>query len=101
VHQIRVERYVKFNKDVWRVECGLCGIAADDLGINDAAQVASVLKRRMCGAVVAGRGEDLSRDGLHDLPLSDLQIVAMWAHQKPSDERGNVAINAMRDGDAD
>ena len=42
MHQIRVERYVECNKDVWRVECATCGIAADDLGVNEAAQVASL-----------------------------------------------------------
>ena len=87
MHQMRVDRYVQFNKDVWRVECEQCGLAADGLSMNEAAQAASVLARRMCEAVVDVASWDGSqRDHLGDLPLTDEQIVAMWARRERSDE---------------
>jgi hypothetical protein len=91
VHHIEVDRYVRYNKDVWRVECARCGIAVDDLGMHEAAQVARVLARRMCGAAVAGaHGDEFNQGGLRHMPLSDQAIVAMWAERRPLDERSEV-----------
>jgi hypothetical protein len=94
VHQMRVDRYVQSNQDLWRVECEQCGLAADGLSMNDAAQAASVLARRMCGAMVGTVRWDRSRrDHLGDLPLTDEQIVAMWARRERSDAPSAEAVS--------
>jgi hypothetical protein len=95
VHQIAVDRYVKFNKDVWRVECVLCGIAADELGINEASQVARVLARRICAQAPAdGSGDRTTAGGVYGLSLSDQQIIAMWASREPPVGQGHMAAAA-------
>ena len=94
MHQMRVDRYVKFNRDVWRVECSQCGMAVDDLGINEAAQVAQVLARRMCGSVVGGSADRAVRGDVQGLPLSDKQIIAMWSGRELSEGRVDAGTGA-------
>ncbi len=94
MHQIRVERYVECNDDVWRVECATCGIAADDLGVNQAAQVARVLASRICAKASRNGKGDPSGVGMHDLTFTDQQIIAMWAPRETPDVGCRIATTA-------
>jgi hypothetical protein len=48
VHQTSVDRYVHFNKDVWRIECAHCGVLADDLGKYEAAYFETIFAGKPC-----------------------------------------------------
>jgi hypothetical protein len=48
VHQTSVDRYVRFNEDLWRVVCARCGVLADDLGRYGAGYVESYMAKREC-----------------------------------------------------
>ena len=79
MHRIRVDRYVGFNKDFWRVVCVHCGIAADGLGVFEAGQVEDVLSRRMCVVVVAGSTRNRAGSGgPRNSAVSDERLLAMW-----------------------
>jgi hypothetical protein len=48
VHQISVDRYVKANKDVWRVVCARCGVLVDDLGRYSSEFVEKYMAAKEC-----------------------------------------------------
>jgi hypothetical protein len=65
VHQTSVDRYVKANKDVWRVVCQRCGVLADDLGKFGAAFTETFFSRKECAM---NRSEEV-RDWASASPL--------------------------------
>jgi len=56
VHETSIDRHLQLDREGWRVVCVQCGLAIDDLELDQAGRVAEVMERRMCGSVVGGSG---------------------------------------------
>ncbi len=54
MHRTSVDRYVRFNEDVWRVVCERCGVVADNLGRSETPFVETYLAAKECGPVATG-----------------------------------------------
>jgi hypothetical protein len=78
MHETCVDFSVKANTTVWRVVCEQCGLAVDDLEVDDADRVARVLARRMCGSVVGGHSQGRQPFGGVVVVLSDEEVLAAW-----------------------
>jgi hypothetical protein len=79
VHETTVESYPGFDRESWRVTCVQCGLAADDLEVEQAGLVAEVMGRRMCGSVVGGHSQRQAGPPAAQASASnDEQILSAW-----------------------
>jgi hypothetical protein len=79
LHQTSVDRYVHFNKDVWRVVCARCGVLADDLGRYAAAYVESCMAKQECSLPSDVANGRLTWSDSQGHSLSDEQALAAWS----------------------
>jgi hypothetical protein len=79
VHQTSIDRYVRLNKDIWRVVCARCGVLADDLGRYGAAYLGSLMAKRECLSLGAVTNDRLAWNDSHGNSLSDKQALDAWS----------------------
>jgi hypothetical protein len=79
VHEMKIDRYSQLDPEGWRVVCLQCGLAIDNLELDQAGRVADVMERRMCGTVVGGGGQGCAVPrGVGAFPTADDQVLAAW-----------------------